>query len=81
MCLAVPGQITEIRNDGNVKLATVAMPDGLRDINLTMLPEVQPGDWIVAHSGFAIARVTAAEAREALALLGADPPHAQLPDS
>ena len=83
MCVAVPAQITGIRHEGAVKVAIVAMPgaSGEHELSLAMLPDAEPGDWIVAHSGFAITLLSEEEAREALALFAADPLQAQLPDS
>ena len=35
---------------------------------LTLDDDVAPGDWVVCHSGFALGRVSAAEAAEATAI-------------
>ena len=41
---------------------------------LTLDEPVAPGDWVVCHSGFALRRLTAEEAREAAALRAGVPP-------
>jgi hydrogenase expression/formation protein HypC len=49
--------------------AVVAGAGRTRAVSLLTLTEpVTPGDWVVIHSGFALARVTAEEARVATAL-------------
>lgn len=40
----------------------------LRVSLLTLEEPVQPGDWVLAHAGFALARLTEEQALEALAL-------------
>ncbi len=59
MCVAVPGRIVEIgeRSPASVP-ARVDFGDRTLDIDLVMLPDAEPGDWIIAHSGYAI-RATA----------------------
>jgi hydrogenase expression/formation protein HypC len=65
MCLAVPMKL--IRRDdlaGEVEL------DGVRrEVSLLMLPDVQPGDFVLIHAGFAIGKVDEAEAEATIALL------------
>ncbi|HZZ97244.1 MAG TPA: HypC/HybG/HupF family hydrogenase formation chaperone [Jatrophihabitantaceae bacterium] len=65
MCLGIPGRLVEIE-DGN-DLAQVDVAGVVREINLALLdgPWV-PGDYILIHSGFALERMTAEEARDAL---------------
>ena len=65
MCLAVPMKL--IRRDdlaGEVEL------DGVRrEVSLLMLPDVQLGDFVLIHAGFAIGKVDEAEAEATIALL------------
>jgi hydrogenase maturation factor len=42
----------------------------LRVSLLTLDQPVRPGDWLLVHAGFALARLTEAQAVEALALRG-----------
>jgi hydrogenase expression/formation protein HypC len=83
MCLAVPGQILEIRDDRGTRMAIIDF-DGIRkEICLAYLPDIEVGDYAIVHVGFAIARIDEASARETLAMfkelgvldeeLGADP--------
>lgn len=66
MCLAVPMQITH--RDGD---SIVAEIDGVsREASLMMLGEdVQVGDYVLIHAGFAISRLDEAEALETLSLM------------
>ena len=63
MCLGELGQIVAVA-DGR---ADVRVGDRLRTVSLLTLDQpAEPGDWILVHSGFALGRLSAAEAREAL---------------
>jgi len=50
MCLAVPAKVMEI--DGTT--ARVDMAGNVREADLTLLPEVRVGDYVLVHAGFAI---------------------------
>jgi hydrogenase expression/formation protein HypC len=65
MCLGIPGRIVEVLEGGDVAMVDVA---GLvREINLGILDgPVEPGDHILIHSGFALERMTAEQAQDAL---------------
>lgn len=66
MCLAVPGEI--VRAEG--REALVDMGGVRRRVRLDTLPDqVQVGDWVLVHTGFAIRKVPPAEARETWKLL------------
>ena len=73
MCLAVPGQILEISRDEALGLTTGKARFGgiVKDVNLTYTPEVEVGDYVVVHVGFALSRIGEAEAREVFRLLEA----------
>ena len=70
MCLGIPGQIVEIDTD-NPDLATVDVSGVKRKVNIAILEagEVKPGDWVLIHVGFAMAKMDEAEARASLAFL------------
>jgi hydrogenase expression/formation protein HypC len=40
-----------------------------RKVNFTLLPEAEPGDWVIVHAGFAIEKINEKEAEETLKLL------------
>lgn len=68
MCLAVPGQIVEIREERGTRMATIDF-DGIRkDICLAYLPDIGVGDYAIVHVGFAISQIDEASAQETLAM-------------
>ncbi len=59
MCLAVPMIIRKIRGDGTA----VAELDGIpSDVNISLVPDVKVGAYVVVHAGFAIERMNEHEA-------------------
>ena len=65
MCLGIPGRIVELLDGGEVALVDVV--GVVREINLALLDgPFHPDDYILIHSGFALERMTAEEARDAL---------------
>ena len=71
MCLGVPGQVTEIwlSSESGLPLARVDFGGIRKEICLSFTPEVQVGDYVIVHVGFAISQIDEAEATQALALL------------
>ena len=70
MCLAIPGQIVEVV-DGANRLAQVDVAGVKRTINVGLLDDAAPGDWVLIHVGFALSRVDEQEAHETRKLLEA----------
>jgi len=68
MCLAIPGQIVEMIDELN-RLAKVEVAGVRRNVNVGLLDDAGPGDWVLIHVGFAISRIDEAEAQATLALL------------
>jgi hydrogenase expression/formation protein HypC len=72
MCLAIPGRIVEVVDEGN-RLATVDVAGVRRTINIGLLDAdgdgARPGDWVLIHVGFALSKVDEAEAEATLKLL------------
>lgn len=67
MCLAVPGKVVEISGEGELRMGKVDFSGVQREASLAYLPEVQPGDYVLVHVGFAISRIDEEQARETLA--------------
>ena len=63
MCLGVPAEVVEIP-DAQVGRAKVAISGVERMISTDLLidDELQVGDWVLVHVGFALSRIDAAEA-------------------
>ena len=74
MCLAIPGQVVEFV-DQELRLAKVEIAGVRRTANLGLLDDVEPGDWVLVHVGFALSKIDEHEAQATLRLLqgmGAD---------
>jgi hydrogenase assembly chaperone HypC/HupF len=77
MCLGIPGEVVELVSGTEGQLAIVDVEGARRPVNVGMLDdaELEPGDWVLIHVGFAVEKVTKDKADEALAglqLLGRD---------
>ena len=72
MCLGIPGRIVDVP-DREAGLATVDISGVRRSISVALVDEpaapVGPGDWVLVHVGFALARIDEDQAQETLDLL------------
>ena len=85
MCLGIPGRVVELATV-HPDLARVDVEGVVRDINLGLLEDdpAAVGDWVLIHLGFALQKMTEAEAKDAMDVLtdlgqgdgGADDPFA-----
>ncbi len=64
MCLSVPAKIVEI----NGEMARVAVGETIVNASLQMLDDVEIGDYVLLHTGFALQKISDADAAETLAL-------------
>ena len=83
MCLAVPGKVVEISDDGELRMGRVDFSGVIRQACLAYVPEVKVGDYVLVHVGFALSRVdeqAALETLRTLAELGELEEAAALPD-
>ena len=72
MCLAIPGQLVDIDDAGELSATGWVDFGGLRKrVSLAFVPEARPGDFVLIHAGVAIAIVDAAAAERLLAELDA----------
>jgi hydrogenase expression/formation protein HypC len=63
MCLAVPGKVLNVDgSDPAFRSGKVDFCGIHKTVNLAYTPDVKPGDFVLVHVGFAIARVDAEEA-------------------
>lgn len=69
MCLGIPGQVIEKVAGYGDQLVLVDVVGAQRRVNVGLLEDqrLSPGDWVLIHMGFAVERVDAAGADEALA--------------
>ena len=66
MCLAVPGRVVEIMDDGDISFRRAKVDFGgiRKEINLAYTPEAQVGNYVLVHVGFAISVVDEVEAQQ-----------------
>lgn len=69
MCLAIPGQVTEL--DDEQPYATVDVAQVQRRVNVDLLrnESLDTGDWVLIHVGFAMSKISEEEAAEQMRLL------------
>lgn len=66
MCLAIPSKIINVDD----MMATIDVKGARTNVSLMLMPEeVQAGDYVLVHAGFAIQRVDEDAAKEALRLI------------
>ncbi len=67
MCVAFPGKIVKLEDDN---FAIVEIFGVKKRISLDILPEeVNIGDYVISHAGFAIHKVDSKEAEETIKLI------------
>lgn len=66
MCLAIPVKIVALTGPG---MAKVALGGIVKEVSVILIEDPQPGDYVMLHVGFALARIDEAEAKQTLALL------------
>jgi hydrogenase expression/formation protein HypC len=70
MCLGIPGKVESIeQNAAGIAMGKVSFGGIARDVCLAYVPEVQAGDYVIVHAGFALNRLDEAEAMEVFDLL------------
>lgn len=62
MCLAIPMKVISLEKE----FATVEVTGVKRKVNIQMLPNIKPKDYIIVHAGFAIQKVDEKQAKETL---------------
>jgi hydrogenase expression/formation protein HypC len=65
MCLAVPSKIISINNT----MAIVDVYGARRDVSLLLIDNVNVGDYVLVHAGFAIQKIQEDIAQETLRLI------------
>jgi hydrogenase expression/formation protein HypC len=77
MCLAMPARIVEIMQEG--AQAKVTLGGVLKEISLALVEEVQVGDYVLLHVGYALNKLSEDEAHKTLALFAEAGLAGQLP--
>lgn len=65
MCLAIPGRLEQITNqlDETFRFGKVSFGGIMKEVNLSMVPEANVGDYVLVHVGVAIGTVDEEEAQ------------------
>ena len=68
MCLALPVRVVELTG---ADTAVVDLGGVRKEISLALVDEVEAGDYVILHVGYALARLDPAEAERTLATFAA----------
>ena len=70
MCLAIPGKLIEIEyNPNGVRMGKANFGGIVKQVCLESTPEVETGDYVLVHVGFALSKVNEEEAARTYKLL------------
>jgi hydrogenase expression/formation protein HypC len=69
MCLGIPGEIVDVRNDDGLRVGRVRFAGITRDVCLDYVPDAAVGEYVLVHVGFAISRIDREEAARAYRVL------------
>lgn len=67
MCLAIPGKVVEITKSNGLKMGKIDFDGTITMACLEYVPEIEIGQYILMHAGFAIAILNESEALISLA--------------
>ena len=65
MCLAVPAEVLELKEND---MALTELGGVRKDVSLMLVDDVEAGDYVLVHAGFAIEKIDKAEAEKTLEL-------------
>ena len=69
MCLGIPGKITAIYGEHDVRMGKVDFGGVSKSVCLEHVEEAEPGDYVLVHVGFALAKIDEEEAKRVFAVL------------
>jgi hydrogenase expression/formation protein HypC len=69
MCLGIPGEVLEVRDERGLRHGTVRFGGITRSVCLSYVPDAAPGEFVVVHVGFAISKIDREEAERAYRVL------------
>ncbi len=65
MCLALPARVVALLGDDE---AQIDLGGVRKTVSIALVPDAQPGDYVIVHVGHAIGRIDPEEAERTLAL-------------
>ncbi len=69
MCLGIPGKVTSTYREHDLLMGKVDFSGVSKRVCLEHVPEVQAGEYVLVHVGFALSRIDEAEARRVFEFL------------
>lgn len=70
MCLAIPGKVLSISGDDPLtRMGKIDFSGVIKQASLAYVPEVQIGDYVIVHVGFALSKVDEEEAQKVFGYL------------
>jgi hydrogenase expression/formation protein HypC len=69
MCHALPVRIVALTGPDTAK---VSLNGIVKEVSVALIDDPKPGEYVVLHVGYALARIDEAEAQRTLALLSAE---------
>ena len=64
MCLAVPGKVVKIYEESGLKMGEIDYSGTVNSVCLEYVPEVEIGQYVIVHAGFAISVLDEEEAQK-----------------
>jgi hydrogenase expression/formation protein HypC len=69
MCLGIPGRVISTYREHDVLMGKVDFSGVCKRVCLEHVPEVQPGEYVLVHVGFALSRIDEQEAQRVFEFL------------
>jgi hydrogenase expression/formation protein HypC len=69
VCLGIPGKVVETYREHDLLMGKVDFSGVSKRVCLEHVPEVQPGEYVLVHVGFALSRIDEDEARHVFEFL------------
>ncbi len=69
MCLGIPGKVLATYREHDVLMGKVDFSGVCKRVCLEHVPEVQPGEYVLVHVGFALSRIDESEAQRVFEFL------------
>lgn len=69
MCLGIPGKVTEVYTDNQMRMGKVDFGGVLQEVCLEAVDEVKIDDYVIVHAGFALSILSEEDAMETLKIL------------
>jgi hydrogenase expression/formation protein HypC len=66
MCLAIPGKVEEITDEGGLRMGRVNFGGVVKRVCLDYVPEIEVGDYTIVHVGFALSKIDEETAKQTL---------------